>query len=62
MSCGDGRSSGSVVGVGGVLDLVLPKEKVLPAAFRLNFDVDLGIGGNGMLLNGLSCGDLHSSV
>jgi hypothetical protein len=45
--------------MGGVVGLFLPNENVLPADFKLNFD--LGIGGMGMLLKGFSCGDFHSS-
>jgi hypothetical protein len=34
--------------------LFRPKENVLPAAFRENAEVVLGIGGKGMSLKGLS--------
>lgn len=49
------------LGVVGGEGLLRPQERLLPASFNENFEVDFGSGGIGMLLNGLSCGDLHSS-
>lgn len=49
------------MGGDGGIGLFRPQDRVRPAFLRLKEDVDLGTGGKGMSLNGLSCGDLQSS-
>ena len=41
--------------------MCLPQDIARPAFFRENPDDVRGTGGRGISLNGLSCGDLHSS-
>lgn len=54
---GDGASSRAFDGEGVVF--IRPKENVRPAFFKEKTEEDLGSGGLGMSVNGLSCGDCH---
>lgn len=49
------------MGGDGGIGLFRPQDKVRPAVFMPKEDVDFGMGGKGISLNGLSCGDLQSS-
>jgi len=46
---------------GGVEGLLRAQDKVRPACFGENVELDFGTGGTGISVKGLSCGERHSS-